>query len=75
MTNRRSYQRIKCRTPVCWNQGKLNFIGTWESNEYCDYIRVLCPVCHAKYWMVKRDGKYALKTRDNEDFEHRKSGR
>lgn len=69
---RRTYTRLKCCTRICWNTGKLNLIGAWKHNGYCEYIKVLCPMCHAKYWMVKREGRYSLKDRgNNENFDHR----
>jgi len=76
MDKRHNWPRIKCTTYGCWNEGRLEFIDEWESNEHCEYIKVLCPVCHARYWMVKRGGKYALKDRkEGETFEHRKTDR
>ena len=64
-------QRPECLTKLCWNKGKLDFIGNWESNDYCEYTMVECPHCLMKYWMIKRDGKYILKDRDSDTFEHR----
>lgn len=76
MDDKRQQPRIACTTPVCWNDGKLSFIGDWQTNDYCEYIMVECPNCSAKYWMIKRNGKYEIKWReDGEDFDHRKNDR
>ena len=72
----RKWPRTTCTTPTCWNDGKLEFIGDWKKNDYCEYIKVECPECLAMYWMVKRDGKHKLKWRqDGEAFDHRKDDR
>jgi len=76
MDRRHSWPRIKCDVPLCWNDGKMDRMGEWESNDYCEYIEVRCHTCHALYWMVKRDGKVQLQKRSNGDsFDNRKSSR
>jgi hypothetical protein len=73
---KRGWYRIKCTRPLCGNDGKLELIGEWQSNDYCKYIMVLCPNCVGRYWMIKREGKYELKWRkDGEAFDHRKDDR
>jgi len=76
MDKRHNWPRVACTTPMCWNDGRFSFEGRWQSNEHCEYAKVLCPVCHATYWMVKRDEKFSLFDRkEGEEFDHRKADR
>lgn len=67
MIDRRcDWTRAKCTTKVCWNSGKLNFVGKWKLADNYEYVAVLCPKCNARYWMIKRNGTCILKDRKEE---------
>jgi hypothetical protein len=69
MIDRRcEWTRTKCTTKVCWNSGKLDFIGEWQSSDRYEYIAALCPKCNARYWMVKCNGAYILKDRKEKEI-------
>lgn len=72
----RGASRVRCITVACWNEGKLDFLGDWKDNSYCEYIKAICPMCGARYWLVKRNGKYELKDRkEGQEFDHRSNPR
>lgn len=71
MIDRRTYPRVRCQTKLCWNEGKLDFKGVWQFNDYCEYVEVECSMCKARYWLIKRDRRYSIKDRTDEKFEHR----
>lgn len=77
MSNRRDLTRVKCTTVACWNRDQLIRKGDWQENDYCRYIKVECPVCLAKYWLVDRENRFDLKDRTDKEkfFENRKLNR